>query len=237
MLIEIAHVVVLLLGVSLVIATLFSAIRTFVLPRSANDRITRLLFLSIRFIFRQIMQPLRSYIQRDTILAYYAPICLLTLPAFWLTLILFGYMGIFWALDNLNWPDAFKLSGSSIFTLGYATFDTTLSTALTFSEALLGLILIALLIAEFFKIPYDSAPKPTDQISITREEFDAACKQLVAADVPLKPDLDQAWRDFVGWRINYDTVLIALAHLTMAPRAMWSSDRLPPTHPHRRWFS
>ena len=33
--------------------------------------------------------------------------------------------------------------------------------------------------------------------------------ELQAAGLPLKADLDQAWRDFAGWRVNYDTVLIA----------------------------
>jgi hypothetical protein len=47
----------------------------------------------------------------------------------------------------------------------------------------------------------------------------------LAADVPLKPDADQAWRDYAGWRVNYDTVLLALAGLAMAPYAQWSSDR------------
>ena len=32
-------------------------------------------------------------------------------------------------------------------------------------------------------------------------------------------------RDFAGWRVNYDTVLLELAELTDAPYAMWSSDR------------
>ena len=41
----------------------------------------------------------------------------------------------------------------------------------------------------------------------------------------LKADRDQAWRDFVGWRVNYDQVLLALAALVMAPYAPWSSDR------------
>ena len=43
--------------------------------------------------------------------------------------------------------------------------------------------------------------------------------------VPLIADRDQAWRDFAGWRVNYDTVLLALAAMTMAPYAPWSSDR------------
>jgi hypothetical protein len=33
--------------------------------------------------------------------------------------------------------------------------------------------------------------------------------------------------NFAGWRVNYDTVLLALCALTMAPDAPWSSDRAP----------
>ena len=82
-------------------------------------------------------------------------------------------------------------------------------------------------VADFFNSPYDPDPKPTDPISITRAEFNAVCDRLASRSVPLKPDRDQAWRDFAGWRVNYDTVLLALCILTMAPSAPWSSDRAP----------
>ena len=80
-------------------------------------------------------------------------------------------------------------------------------------------------IADYFYMPYDADPRQTDPTSIAREEFDEACRQLADAGIPLKPDLDQAWVDFNGWRVNYDAVLVRLAGLTMAPYALWSSDR------------
>jgi hypothetical protein len=80
-------------------------------------------------------------------------------------------------------------------------------------------------LADFFGIDYDPDPAPSDPISIARDEFDDVCRQMAAVGVPLKDDRDQAWRDFAGWRVNYDRVLLALAGLTMAPYAMWSSDR------------
>jgi hypothetical protein len=88
-------------------------------------------------------------------------------------------------------------------------------------------------IADFFSIRYDLDPHPTDPISVTREEFDAACQRLESAGVPLKPDREQAWHDFSGWRVNYDGVLLDLAGLTTAPAAPWSGDwasefRMPP---------
>jgi hypothetical protein len=82
-------------------------------------------------------------------------------------------------------------------------------------------------IADFFRIPYDANPRPADPISIRREEFDTALAALAEQGVPLKSDRDQAWRDFAGWRVNYDTVLLSLAYITMAPYAPWSSDRQP----------
>ena len=39
--------------------------------------------------------------------------------------------------------------------------------------------------------------------------------------MPLVEDRDQAWRDFNGWRVNYDAVLRGLEKLTMAPTPWW----------------
>jgi hypothetical protein len=80
-------------------------------------------------------------------------------------------------------------------------------------------------IANFFRIQYNPEPQAGDPISISRYEFDEAYDLLQARGVPVIADRDQAWRDFSGWRVNYDTVLLALAELTMAPYAPWSSDR------------
>jgi hypothetical protein len=93
-------------------------------------------------------------------------------------------------------------------------------------------------IASYFAIPFDPDPKPDDPIAVDRSEFDDAYDRLVADGVPVRTDREQAWRDFKGWRVNYDPVLIALAGLTMAPYAAWSSDRStryrrPPFLPRR----
>ncbi len=82
-------------------------------------------------------------------------------------------------------------------------------------------------IADYFGMTYDPDPAPDAPISISLREFDLLCVELRAMDIPLKADLDQAWRDFAGWRVNYDSVLIQLCGLVMAPPAKWSSDRVP----------
>lgn len=93
-------------------------------------------------------------------------------------------------------------------------------------------------IAEFFEIPFDPDPSPDDPISIARAEFDEAGEQLKADGVPLVADRDQAWRDFAGWRVNYDTVLLSLAQIMMAPSAPWTADRSAVGHRRFRvrWF-
>lgn len=83
-------------------------------------------------------------------------------------------------------------------------------------------------IATYFAMPFDPDPAPDDPISITRDEFDEVVARLRQSAVPMKHDLDQAWRDFAGWRVNYDAVLLQLAWFLSVPRAPWSSDRSPP---------
>lgn len=80
-------------------------------------------------------------------------------------------------------------------------------------------------IGDYFQIPYPPDPAPDDPITVSREEWEQACAELESVGVPLKADRDQAWRDFAGWRVNYDAVLVTLAGLLFAPYAPWSSDR------------
>jgi hypothetical protein len=81
-------------------------------------------------------------------------------------------------------------------------------------------------IAAFFRIPFNpDTHYPQHGISVTRSEWDAVVNTMERDGVPIKPDREQAWQDFAGWRVNYDTVLLTLAGLTMAPYAPWISDR------------
>lgn len=80
-------------------------------------------------------------------------------------------------------------------------------------------------ISDFFDIDYDPDPAADDAIAITRGEFDDAVDRLAAVGAPIVADRDAAWRDFAGWRVNYDTVLLALASLCLAPVAPWTADR------------
>lgn len=337
-----------LIGLAISIAAVRSAIRTLVLSRSVRDQLAEFVFAATRLFFDIRLRWTRDYQTRDRVMAYYAPVSLfLILPA-WLTVVLIGFMAMFWASGIPTWREAFTISGSSLLTLGFAKGDTLLQTVLAFAEATLGLILVALVIAylptmynaftqrekfvtllevragsppsapemlmrfyrnqgldelheswrawevwfaeieeshtslavlvffrsprpehswitaagavldaasltlaiidmpwdaqaalcvrsgylalrkiaDSFNVHYISSPRfPRDSIHVTREEFDEVYDRLVAAGLPVKSDRDQAWRDFGGWRVNYDAPLVALSGLVMAPPAPWSSDR------------
>lgn len=87
-------------------------------------------------------------------------------------------------------------------------------------------------IAAYYEIPFDPDPPADAPISVTREEFMGVYDELLEAGVPVKPDREACWQAWAGWRVNYDTVLLGLAGLTMAPYAPWSSDRsLRPRNP------
>ncbi|MFC1997925.1 hypothetical protein ACFLXI_10055, partial [Chloroflexota bacterium] len=136
-----------LLGLLLVLLTIASAIQTFVLPRGAVDLITGTVFRFIRWFFDLLLKRTKNYSTRDRFMALYAPVSILLLLPVWLILVSFGYAAMFWATGIDNFFEAFTISGSSLLTLGFAKGDTTIQTVLAFSEATIGLILVALLIA------------------------------------------------------------------------------------------
>jgi hypothetical protein len=340
------HAISFIAGAALVLWVLWSAVVTVVVPRGEQVTLTRAIFLGWRRVFVGIAERTHSFETEDRILAFFAPIALLTLPFAWLMLVLGGYTGMYWALGGVSLRGAFIEAGS-LFTFAFRAPPGIPQIILTYTEAALGLGLVALLIsylpslyaafsrrevlvtlletragnppsvqemmrrfyiihgldqlgpqfslweewfadveethtsnaalvnfrsplprrnwltsagavldsasfasstidrprepraelciragylclrriAKTFGIPYRMNPAPDDPISVTREEYDEVYDQLLADGLPLKEDRDQAWRDFAGWRVNYDDVLVPLARLIRAPVAPWSSDR------------
>ena len=136
-----------LLGGFIVVRTFFSAISTFVLPRSAPSRLNRLVFSLLRRIFEIPLGFMTDFLRRDALMAYYAPMGLMLLVPTWYILTAFGYSLMYWALEIQDLIFDIRLSGSSLLTLGFATSENIFVNLLIFSEATLGLILVALLIA------------------------------------------------------------------------------------------
>lgn len=341
------HAILMLIGIFIVVYTLVSATRTTVLPRSIRDPLSSALFTSTRKVF-EFGGRARSYQERDRLMAFYAPVSLLLLPILWLTLVAIGYTFVYYAIGATSVRDAIYISGSSLFTLGTSSTHTMSGHLIMFSQAGIGLLLMALLVAYlptmyvafsrrevavalleyragasasgvglisrfyqlgllslseslwsawekwfveleethtsfpvlvFFRSPrpqqswitaagiildasaltiacldiprdprvnlcfragytalqrigedvFDIPPvreaTPETPITIIKDEFDEAWAQLLEMGVPLKPNREESWLRFKAMRAHYDTVLVSLAMITMAPEANWSSDR------------
>jgi hypothetical protein len=80
--------------------------------------------------------------------------------------------------------------------------------------------------ARGFAIPDE--PDPNDGIALTYEEFVEAIDRLASVNFPLERSNEEAWLDFVGWRVNYEAAAYAIARAVDAPPALWSGPRRHP---------
>jgi hypothetical protein len=80
-------------------------------------------------------------------------------------------------------------------------------------------------IARAVQIPIPEDADPNDGISLSYEEFLEAIERLRRVDFPIDRPVEDAWADFVGWRVNYEAAACALAWATDAPPALWSGPR------------
>jgi len=133
-------------GALIVARALLSAVRTFVLPRASNDTVARLVFHATRRAFDLVAGPSKAYERRDRLMAYFGPVSLIVLPGAWLGMVIVGYTAMFWGVGVPTY-DAFAASGSSLLTLGFVRPGLPGTDILAFSEAVIGLGLVALLIS------------------------------------------------------------------------------------------
>jgi len=135
-------------GAFLVAYTVLAAIRSFVLPRNDSVRINNWVFTGLRYLFTGLARLGRTYEHRDRTMALYAPVGLVALPVAWLGAVSFGYTLIFWALGEGNLERCYRISNSSLLTLGSEEPSKhILPNIVSYSEATLGLLLLTLLIS------------------------------------------------------------------------------------------
>jgi hypothetical protein len=80
-------------------------------------------------------------------------------------------------------------------------------------------------IARAIGIPIPLDADPSNGISLSYEDFVEAIERLRSVDYPIARPLEDAWADFLGWRVNYEAAAYALAWSTEAPPALWSGPR------------
>ena len=194
-----------LCGLSLQIVVLDAAIRTFLLPRVANVRLSRTISKVVGRVFTMIARTSKSYPRRDQILSIYPSIVLLTFQATWLAISLVAFALGFVAAGAPSFALAFQMSGSSLFTLGTVAAHGGALIVLQFLEAGVGLTLLALLIAFI----------PTLYTAFQRREYSVS-RLGVRAGIPATPwgvleiaqsvesyeRLDELWHEWEQWFID-----------------------------------
>jgi len=80
-------------------------------------------------------------------------------------------------------------------------------------------------IARALRIPIPEDADPSDGITLSYDDFVEAIERLRRVDFPVERPIEDAWTDFLGWRVNYEAAAYALAWATDAPPALWSGPR------------
>jgi hypothetical protein len=80
-----------------------------------------------------------------------------------------------------------------------------------------------------FDIPEEADPDAG--ISLTYAEFLDAVARMSEVGFPVQRTPEQAWPEFVGWRVNYERAAFAVAGAVYAVPALWSGPRHPAAAP------
>jgi hypothetical protein len=75
--------------------------------------------------------------------------------------------------------------------------------------------------ARALHIEHDTDPLPTAGTRLTMEEFETGYLRLQDVNFPSERDLQDSWRHFQGWRVNYEPIVDAITELVMPPPAPW----------------
>lgn len=348
-------------GLLLVITSANSVVGTLIVPRSVASRVTRHIDRLVNGAYVLITKPVRSFRQRDRILAANAATILIVQLAVWLGMFFVGFALMLWPLEHGGITEAFRLAGPGVWQIGNNYARGALEETLVDVASVVGILTITLQIAYLptlytqfnrrenavallnaragvpswgpellarthyalgsgvstvdtlpelyeiweswaaevgeshttylplvrFRSPkplsswvtsllavLDSAalqlslnpstaptvkarlclragficfqdvaramglkipdePDPQAGISITYEEFLEAIERMRFVDFPIEREgeLDEAWQDFVGWRVNYEPAAFAIAHAIDAVPALWSGPRRDKKHP------
>lgn len=80
-------------------------------------------------------------------------------------------------------------------------------------------------VATTLRIEVDEDPNPEGPIQLTFAEFERAVVMLMSVGFDTERSAEEAWADFRGWRVNYESVAYRLADRFTVPPAPWSGQR------------
>lgn len=212
------HILAGLVGVFLVMSVLISALETVVLPRQGFTHISRFVFaVADRILVRSWRNPAR----RENLRALYAPVALVSLPLVWMLSVTFGFSFLFWTISHDTAQRSFEISGSSLFTLGFAEPEGTARIWLTFVEATIGLGLVALLIS-YLPTIYAAHSARERGMNVARPfaGFPPSPVELLL-NLSQTEALDNLalWRTMADWTMSLDQTHSAFPALCFFPEA------------------
>jgi len=136
------------LGLLIVLSTLMSVVTSLVLPRLGSSRVQNYAGRGMIKLFSRISHRFETYEARDRFLALQAPLYLIVILAIWLAALLIGFALLLWPFMRTGGlVHAITVSGSSLFTLGFAAESGVAPRLLVFCAAAAGLWIVALQIA------------------------------------------------------------------------------------------
>ncbi len=226
---SVVDIVSFVLGIVIVIGTSDSLIRTLVLPRALSSRLS--VFVGRRLVYGTILRityRFESYEKKDKVLAFGAPLALLTLLLTWLAAYMLGYALILWPLTGTAFTEALRESGSSLLTLGFASQDRPGPTIVYFLAATSGLVVIALQIA-YLPVLYQAFNKRETLVTTLQSRAGAPAwgpEILARAQmVNLVEELRKLYEDWEHW-----TAEVMESHTTYTVLIWFRSP-----HPLRSW--
>ncbi|MFI5646309.1 hypothetical protein [Kitasatospora sp. NPDC051705] len=95
-------------------------------------------------------------------------------------------------------------------------------------------------IGRSLRVDFDPDPDPDVPIRLTHTEYIGAVAMIAAAGFRNERPVEDAWRHFHGWRVNYEALAYELARRSDAVPALWTGPRdfhapvIPPARPTDR---
>jgi hypothetical protein len=165
-------------GGVLLIGTTINVLKTLVMPGGRIGRLYRLVGKLVDGMFRLAVQRLPGYEHRDRVLAFEAPVILAVLLLSWLLAYLVAFGLLLWPVVG-GLADGLRESGSSLFTLGFASTNRGGPTVIDFLAGATGLFVVALQIAYL----------PTLYNSFNRRETEVTLMAVRAGQPAWGPEL------------------------------------------------
>lgn len=135
-----------LVGLVLIVSTTLSMLRTVIVPRPLHSTFTDAVVWFVKSTGRGLARLRRSYDGRDSTLAWIGPLIILGLLISWIIGYLIGFGLLLYGTGANNLIDAMRQSGSSLFTLGFASSHLEDQTVIDFVAAMTGPIVIGMMI-------------------------------------------------------------------------------------------